>query len=118
MLTPPPFRIAVGPGIPAALMLGRHMFGFDRAPVPTIVRMSGAFPYREAEHRCAYMGQGTTCETTPEGGTLCSDGTYHPPGCPNLPPVRAEEASSGSAVPILIGAGILGVVTAVFALTR
>lgn len=94
------------------------MFGFDRAPVPAAVRMAGIFPSSGSPHRCAYMGQGTTCETTPEGGTLCSDGTYHPPGCPTLPPVKAEEASSGATVPILIGAGILGVVTAVFALTR
>lgn len=94
------------------------MFGFDRAPAPAAIRMSGNFPSSEPGHRCAYMGQGTTCEKTPEGGTLCSDGTYHPPGCPTLPPVRAEEASSGAAVPILIGAGVLGVVTAVIALTR
>lgn len=95
------------------------MFGFDRAPIPVAVRLGSPPPARQEEHRCAYMGQGTTCEKTPEGGTLCSDGTYHPPGCPTLPPVRADEApSGGAAVPILIGVGGLGILTAIFALTR
>jgi hypothetical protein len=82
------------------------------------IQMAGEIRSQEPGHRCAYMGQGTTCETTPEGGTLCSDGTYHPPGCPTQPPVRAEEASSGAAVPLLVGAGVLGVVAAIFALSR
>jgi hypothetical protein len=95
------------------------MFGFDRAPIPIAVRMGAAAPLPAPElHRCLYMGQGTTCETTPEGGTLCSDGTYHPPGCPTLPPVRAEDAKSSLTVPLLVGAGALGIVTAIVALTR
>lgn len=73
---------------------------------------------RSDAHRCAYMGQGVTCENTPEGGTVCSDGTYHPPGCPTLPPVRAEEASSGIATPVLIATGAAGILAAIFALTR
>ena len=94
------------------------MFGFDRAPVPAMVRMGAVSIHPEPQHRCAYMGQGTTCEKTPEGGTLCSDGTYHPPGCPTLPPVKAEDAQSPATVPILVGVGVLGVAAAVFALTR
>jgi hypothetical protein len=27
------------------------------------------------------------CQQTPDGGVLCSDGTYFPPGCPSAPPV-------------------------------
>jgi hypothetical protein len=95
------------------------MYGFDRPPVPAMVRL-GSLPMAEAEvHRCAYMGQNTVCEKTSEGGTVCSDGTYHPPGCPTLPPIRAEEAPRpNAAVPILIGVGGLGVLAALFALTR
>lgn len=95
------------------------MYGFDRPPRPAVVRL-GVAPLRRPEaHRCAYLGQNATCETTREGGTVCSDGTYHPPGCPTLPPVRAEDApGSGATVPILIGVGGLGIVAAIFALTR
>lgn len=27
------------------------------------------------------------CQKTPNGGVLCSDGTYFPPGCTKLPPI-------------------------------
>jgi len=57
--------------------------------------MTGGILPAYTAHRCPYLGQGVTCEKTPEGGTVCSDGTYHPPGCPTLPPVRAEEAGGG-----------------------
>lgn len=31
--------------------------------------------------------KGLNCQRTPEGGVLCSDGTYFPPGCANVPPI-------------------------------
>lgn len=57
------------------------------------------------------MGQGTgvVCEDTPEGGKRCSDGTYHPPGCPASPgaPGTVEAGAPGGlpVVPLLIAAG-------------
>jgi hypothetical protein len=50
-----------------------------------------------------WMGQappsGVTCEDTPEGGKRCSDGTYHPPGCPMTPgtgiPAQAPSGAGG-----------------------
>lgn len=69
-------------------------------------------------HRCVHMGQGATCENTPEGGTVCSDGTYHPPGCPTLPPVRASEARGGVS-PVLLGlGGAVAVAAAAFFIFR
>lgn len=31
--------------------------------------------------------KGLNCQKTPEGGTLCSDGTYFPPNCAKVPPI-------------------------------
>jgi len=59
----------------------------------------------------AWMGQaeaGVTCEDTPEGGKRCSDGTYHPPGCPMDQPqttVQAQAPTSESNTG-LIAAGV------------
>lgn len=69
------------------------------------------------------LGQaGVTCETTPEGGTRCSDGTYHPPGCPSTP--GAEGTIQGAppggefpVVPVAIAAGALAVGAAALALS-
>lgn len=73
---------------------------------------------RFSDHRCAYMGQGVTCEKTSEGGTLCSDGTYHKPGCgPNMPPVRAEEAERGiPTTALVVGIGGAAAVAAILLL--
>lgn len=47
------------------------------------------------------------CEPTPEGGTRCADGTYHPPGCPNTPGsgIPAAAPTPGATVP-LIASGV------------
>lgn len=63
----------------------------------------------------AWMGQaeaGVTCEDTPEGGKRCSDGTYHPPGCPMNQPqttVQAQAPTSESSNAGLIAAGVAAV---------
>lgn len=45
-----------------------------------------------------------TCEKTPEGGQVCSDGTYHPPGCSMAPGAPVVQASSGfPTVPVVAG---------------
>ncbi len=33
---------------------------------------------------------GLNCQRTPEGGVICSDGTYFPPGCSNTPPITSQ----------------------------
>lgn len=30
---------------------------------------------------------GLNCQRAPNGGVICSDGTYFPPGCTNIPPI-------------------------------
>lgn len=62
------------------------------------------------------LGQatGVTCEDTPEGGQRCSDGTYHPPGCPLTPgapgTVQGAPPEAGfPIVPVAIAAGALAV---------
>ena len=58
--------------------------------------------------RRATLGQASpNCEPTPEGGTRCADGTYHPPGCPNTPGsgIPAAAPTPGATVPI-IAAGV------------
>lgn len=59
----------------------------------------------------AWMGQAeaaVTCEDTPEGGKRCSDGTYHPPGCPmNQPQTTVQAQAPTSETPTgLIAAGV------------
>lgn len=74
---------------------------------------------RFSDHRCRYMGQGVTCEKAADGGTLCSDGTYHKPGCPDLPPVRAEEAERGiPTTALVVGIGGAAAVAAILLLAR
>jgi hypothetical protein len=43
----------------------------------------------QARPACPAVPKSSTlnCQRTPEGGVLCSDGTYFPPGCTNLPPI-------------------------------
>jgi hypothetical protein len=66
------------------------------------------------------MGQkDPICEQTPDGGAVCSDGTYQTPSCGD-PQVIAKAASTGSVeapaasvtaspyvVPVAIGVGVL-----------
>lgn len=50
------------------------------------------------------LEQAVTCEPTPEGGQVCSDGTYHPPGCSMAPGAPVVQASSGfPTVPVVAG---------------
>jgi hypothetical protein len=37
------------------------------------------------------MGQALRCWQTEDGGTVCSDLKYHPPGCPSAPPVTESQ---------------------------
>lgn len=67
---------------------------------------NGAFPVPwgpDEERPADELGQaapGVTCETTPEGGLRCSDGTYHPPGCPSSPGAQGTvRAAPGGAPP-------------------
>lgn len=52
-----------------------------------------------------FLGQ--TCEATPDGGAVCSDGTVHAPGCPGTAAALANAAPSGgeksSAIPVVLG---------------
>lgn len=49
------------------------------------------------------LGQaGVTCEDTPEGGKRCSDGTYHPPGCPVTPQAAGTvQGASPGGIPVV-----------------
>jgi len=51
------------------------------------VRMAG----RPAPPRSRALGQALRCWATEDGGTVCSDGLYHLPGCPHAPPVTEAE---------------------------
>jgi len=87
------------------------MFGLDQPPVLRAIPLAGL---RSA------LSQGVACQKTPEGGMVCPDGTYHPPGCPmnSSATISASEApSSFPVVPVAIG-GVLAIGAAIFAFTR
>lgn len=54
---------------------------------------------RRALHGCTHhawmgygrMGQALRCWKTADGGTVCSDLKYHPPGCPTAPAATESE---------------------------
>lgn len=88
------------------------MFGLDQPPAPRAVPLAGI-------HRSG-LAQAAPCEKTPEGGMVCPDGTYHPPGCPIGSPATVSASAAPSkfpVVPVAIG-GVLAVGAAIFALTR
>lgn len=63
------------------------------------------------------LGQAVTCETTPEGGKVCSDGTYHPPGCAMTPGAPVVQASGGfPTVPVVVG-GVAAIAAGAFLLS-
>lgn len=67
--------------------------------------------------RRATLGQSSpNCEPTPEGGVRCSDGTYHPPGCPNTPGsgIPAAAPTPGATVPLIV-AGVAAAAAAGYA---
>lgn len=58
-------------------------------------------PYQNFHPGCTYpalgrrhMGQALRCWETQDGGTVCSDLKYHPPGCPSSPAVTESEVLS------------------------
>lgn len=38
-----------------------------------------------------YLGEGLRCWKAEDGGTVCSDFMYHPPGCPTAPAVTESK---------------------------
>src|SRR5438093_8717841 len=93
-LSPPPFRSRRRPTSDYSIRSGRRMFGLERPPMPQAVALAGFSALGQVE-----------CQKTPEGGTVCSDGTYHPPGCPNTPGAQGTvESSKFPIVPVAIGA--------------
>lgn len=85
------------------------MFGLVQPPIPRAVLLAGF-----------HLDQAAACQKTSEGGMLCPDGTYHPPGCPfgSSATVQASEAPSKfPIVPVAIG-GLVAVGAALFAFTR
>lgn len=86
------------------------MFGLDQPPVLRAIPLAGS---RSSLSQAA-------CQKTPEGGMVCPDGTYHPPGCPmsSSSTISASEAPSKfPIVPVAIG-GVIAIGAAVFAFTR
>lgn len=79
--------------------------------------------------------EGLNCQRTPEGGVLCSDGSYYPPGCPSpkittpgtttyvreagqvklaTPPSYSLARDTGTEFPwLLVGIAAAGIVVAV-----
>lgn len=116
-----------------ALLSGVAQFPFPKAaPVfgargPGVgpVRLPGAPAYG---HRSSFLHLGqtektpVTCEKTPDGGAVCSDGTFQSPSCgdPQLiagaAPTGSTNAASTSSplIPLAIGAGVLGAVAYFF----
>jgi len=88
-----------------------------QSPAVEPVRLLGVPAYGQGSN----LGQkaGVVCEKTPEGGAVCSDGTYQSPTCGD-PQVIASAAPAGSTekaaasgtaslMPLAVGAGILGI---------
>lgn len=78
-------------------------------------------PIEYVDVRLVGMGQaaGVTCEDTPEGGKRCSDGTYHPPGCPTTPGTGIQAAPPSGGIPVfpLAVAGVAAAAGAIFLLS-
>ena len=87
------------------------MFGLDQPPVLRTVPLAGSR---------SSLSQAVACQKTPEGGMVCPDGTYHPPGCPltSSTAISASQAPSNfPVVPVAIG-GVIAIGAAIFAFTR
>jgi hypothetical protein len=91
-----------------------------QGPAVEPVRLMGAPVYGQRSNPFLNLGQkaGVTCEQTPDGGAVCSDGTYQSPTCGDpqkiasaVPAGSTEKAVAGgssSFVPVAVGVGILG----------
>lgn len=114
------------------LLSGKTMFPVLEAtpflgaqgPAVEPVRLMGAPVYGQRSKLNMGQKQGVTCEQTPEGGAVCSDGTYQSPTCGDqqaiagAAPAGSTEKSAAvgasSFAPVAIGVGVLGLAAYLF----
>lgn len=94
-----------------------------QGPAVEPVRLMGAPVYGQRSNPNMGQKAGVTCEKTPEGGAVCSDGTYQSPTCgdPQMiagaaPAGSTEKAAAGGSLvmPVAVGAGLLGIAAYIF----
>lgn len=122
-----PFLGARGPGVGPVRLPGAPAYG-QRSSFLNLGQTSFGLGQASFGLGQASFGLGqaikppVTCEKTPDGGAVCSDGTFHAPSCGD-PQLIANAASTGSTnadtksslfVPLAAGTGVLGLLAYFF----